>query len=437
MHVALIGCLVLGVALSRVRLEFINGFQRLELSPDSAFVVFAAITLPPAAAAGIGGCVALGATHRRPVRMRMFTVLFACCAAGYAGFVVHAITPSGRLPSAEWILPIALIAASVRTLIVVAGTLARAELQQRNGAMSMLQSTPLRALFALELLLPTATIAMAWAYIAHVWAALAALAACQAFTWHVLRMAHARFSEQAMHGQLRSQVARYLPQTVASGLMATERQPGAAGDTSAPLLGGELREITVMFIDIRSFTSWAETTEPDDVMAELNRLLTDLTEAILATDGTIDKFTGDGLMAFWGAPIVQENHAARALQAVPHMLMRVREMNIRRSVQRSRALEIGIGINTGVAMIGNVGHHERLSYTAVGDTVNLAARLEQATRTHDVPLLVSEDTFLALPLSMQRQLQRLDSIAVKGRRDRVRLYTPTMLARRAQPAAAS
>jgi adenylate cyclase len=192
-------------------------------------------------------------------------------------------------------------------------------------------------------------------------------------------------------------------------------------------VGGDRREISVLFLDIRGFTTWSERTDPAEVFNELNLLIGELADAVLATDGTIDKFTGDGLMAFWNAPTDQPDHAARAVRSIPMLLMRVREFNLRREAQNAPPFQIGIGIATGPAMVGNVGHRDRLAFTAIGDTVNLAARLESATRDVELPALLDEHTFLTLPHPIQRQLTRLDSIEVRGRRERVRVYAPTML----------
>ena len=230
--------------------------------------------------------------------------------------------------------------------------------------------------------------------------------------------------------QLLDTFQRYVPRHVASSIL------GDHESGTEVQVGGDRREITVMFVDIRGFTSWAERPDPAEVFDELNVLIGELADAVLASDGTIDKFTGDGLMAFWNAPVDQPDHAERAIRTVPRLMMRVRECNLRREARGATGFEIGVGIATGPAMVGNVGHRDRLAFTAIGDTVNLAARLEQATRDVGIQALLDERAFLTLPHELQRQLMRLESIEVKGRRERVRLYAPVALVRRGRDAAA-
>lgn len=239
--------------------------------------------------------------------------------------------------------------------------------------------------------------------------------------------------------RLRETVGRYVPSHVVASVLERQLDPsgveavaGAASSAHAdPALAAEQRDVTVLFVDIRGFSTWSERTPPSEVVAELNRLLDGLVTAVLASGGTLDKFTGDGFMAFWNAPTDQHDHAARAVRALPPMLMRLDELNLRRDAERAQRLGIGIGIASGATVVGTVGHAERLSYTAIGDTVNLAARLEGATREQGVPVLIDESTFLALPIQMQRQMTRLPSFPVKGRAELARAYAPTALIDRA------
>lgn len=414
-----VACVALTAAFSRVRFDFGRGERGIELSPDSAFIVLAAVLLPPpqaALVAAVGSTFVLG-------RYRGWKLLFhtanIAAAGGTASLIVHALLPSSITPML--VLPAALIAATVRSVTNITGAMAFEEAREIGAGVRLVRSTPLVAMLLLDIGLPVAAISLAGPYLERLpLLAIGVVTAAEGFTWIVMRLLHLQHHEREQNRHLRTTVSRFVPAAVAEQLL-------ASGEDAT--LGGELREITVMFCDVRHFTTWAEAREPDEVIAELNGLLGELANAVISTGATLDKFTGDGLMAFWGAPDAQPDHAQRALQSVPRLLMRAKEFNLRREIEGDPPLDIGIGIHTGSAMVGNVGHADRLSYTAIGDTVNLAARLETNTRDFSCPVLISEATFLALPLEMQRQCARMDSIPIRGRRDRVRCYTLTWLAR--------
>jgi len=413
-----VGSAVLIAGFSQVRFEFRHRDHGVDVSLDAAFAVLAALVLAPPVAAAVALAAGLFAFRNKPAWRQLYEASSQALAVGLGGLAVQAwvsTDPSGRL-----VLPAALLAAAIRNTTDLTGTLLLEEVRERGGARDVIRRAPLLAIFLLDASLPVAACAMAGPFLGSPIQAFAVTAGASGLVWVVLRLLHAQHTQSVQNDYLRDTVSRYMPLPVAEQLLehSTELE-----------LGGEQVEITVLFCDIRGFTAWAEKNQPDDVIAELNLLLTDLSESVLANGGTLDKFTGDGLMAFWGAPAAQLDHAERALKSVPQMLMRVREFNVRRERQGQPALEVGIGVNSGLAMVGNVGHRDRLNYTAVGDTVNTAARLEQATKQFDCPLLISEGTFLGLPLNMQRQLVRISSVEVKGRRDRVRLYTLISLAR--------
>lgn len=185
-----------------------------------------------------------------------------------------------------------------------------------------------------------------------------------------------------------------------------------AADPSLLRLGGETRETTVLFSDVRDFTTRAESLDAEGVVRFLNALHTPLTAAVLAEGGTIDKYIGDGLMAFWNAPLDVPDHADRACAAA--ITMQQAALDLDAQMERAaRAgglphtpVRIGIGLNTGLAFVGNMGSEQRLEYSMVGDTVNVAARLEAGTKGAGVPILVSRATavaaksFLFVPLGV-------------------------------------
>lgn len=193
-------------------------------------------------------------------------------------------------------------------------------------------------------------------------------------------------------------------------------------------LGGETRTISVMFSDVRGFTSISESfkTNPEGLSRLINRgFLTPMTRLILAGQGTIDKYMGDCIMAFWNAPLGDVDHADHACATALAMLRELERVNselTEEAAAHGRAfhpLHMGIGINTGECVVGNMGSDERFAYTAMGDTVNLASRLEGQTKTYDVHIIIGEATQAAAP---SWAVLELDHIAVKGREEAVRIY---------------
>lgn len=160
-------------------------------------------------------------------------------------------------------------------------------------------------------------------------------------------------------------------------------------------LGGDVREMTVMFSDVRNFTALSERTAPAELVAMLNRLFAGLGAAIIAHLGTIDKFMGDAIMAFWNAPVEVPRHARHACEAALDMRKALRDLNARHTVVEPIA--IGIGISTGPALVGNMGFEARFDYSCIGDTVNVASRIEGACKAVCYDILVTAETRAAAP----------------------------------------
>jgi adenylate cyclase len=190
-------------------------------------------------------------------------------------------------------------------------------------------------------------------------------------------------------------------------------------------LGGEQREITVMFTDVRGFTRISEQFDPQGLTRFMNRFLTPMTDMIQARSGTIDKYMGDAIMAFWNAPLTIEGHAARACEAALAMQARLVTLNEEWKAEAEAEgrnqipVNIGIGLNTGFASVGNFGSEQRLTYSCLGDQVNLASRLEGQCKTYVVSLIVGENT--ARQATDFATLE-LDSITVKGKTEPVRAF---------------
>lgn len=194
-----------------------------------------------------------------------------------------------------------------------------------------------------------------------------------------------------------------------------------AANPEAMNLDGESREITVMFCDIRGFTSISEMLEPPELARWLNRYFSLVSRIIVDHNGTIDKYMGDSVMAFWGAPVKSKRHASDALKAaleVQEELDAVRTEFVRDGFPE---ITVGIGICTGNSNVGNLGSEFRMAYTVVGDTVNIAERLERQTRVYDVPIIVAEATAQQLP---EYAFRELDVVQVKGRQRNIKIYQP-------------
>lgn len=184
--------------------------------------------------------------------------------------------------------------------------------------------------------------------------------------------------------------------------------------------GGEVKDLTVMFSDIRDFTSLSEGLTPDELVRLLNEYLSAMTDIIFKNLGTLDKYIGDAIMAFWGSPYPQEDHAYRACCCALAMITGLDEMNSRWEKQGRKRIAIGIGLNTGPVNVGNMGSDKRLAWTVMGDNVNLASRLEGMTKKYRNRVIISEGTYLHV--SHQFVAREVDRIRVKGKNQPVVIY---------------
>jgi adenylate cyclase len=180
-------------------------------------------------------------------------------------------------------------------------------------------------------------------------------------------------------------------------------------------------DITVMFSDIRGFTTISEKLDAQELALFLNGYLSDMTRIVFDTQGTLDKYIGDAVMAFWGAPYEDPGHAARACTAALSMMGRVHELQKQWESEGKPKLDIGIGLNSGVASVGNMGSALRYGYTALGDTVNLSSRLEGLNKDYGTHILANESTYAAAK-DAGFLFRELDSIRVKGKLQPVTIY---------------
>jgi adenylate cyclase len=225
--------------------------------------------------------------------------------------------------------------------------------------------------------------------------------------------------EQAQRRQIRSAFGQYLSPALVEQL---------AQSPEKLVLGGEEREMTIMFSDVRGFTSISETYkhDPQGLTKLMNRFLTPLTNVILARKGTIDKYMGDAIMAFWNAPIDDREHQLNACEAAVDMLERIVDLNRQREIEAQNGghvyipLNVGVGLNTGVCVVGNMGSDLRFDYSVLGDSVNLASRLEGQSKEYGFPIIAGSKT--ALAVKDRFAILELDFIMVKGKTEPEVIY---------------
>jgi adenylate cyclase len=185
-------------------------------------------------------------------------------------------------------------------------------------------------------------------------------------------------------------------------------------------LGGEKRDCSVLFSDIRGFTAISETMAPEALVKFINGYLSPMTRIVLEEGGTLDKYIGDALMAFWGAPVPQEDHALRACRTALRFLEELEQLRPGWRAEGLPEIEIGVGINSGPMVVGNMGSGLRFDYTVMGDAVNMASRLEGANKLFQTSIMVSEDTWMRI--ASQATGRRLGSLRLRGRSEPVRVW---------------
>jgi adenylate cyclase len=218
------------------------------------------------------------------------------------------------------------------------------------------------------------------------------------------------YAEQVRReAMVRSNFERYFAPNVAATI---------AQQQAAIRLGGEKRPITVLFSDIRNFTTIAEQMGPDAIAALLTDYFTEMVDVIFEHGGTLDKFIGDALMALWGAPIAHDDDPQRALRAAVAMQRAVQALNARWALARRPRIGVGIGINHGEVFVGNIGSHRRLEYTVIGDPVNVAQRLSSLAGPGEI--LLSEAFLRAV--GERIDVEHLPAMALKGKSKMVEVY---------------
>lgn len=324
-------------------------------------------------------------------------------AAVYPGVEVHASLLSGLLDGRGPLAPDWSRGYEVAQLLIVAALLA-------------LALPRLRALAAIAITLATGLVLVAldqWLYRRHG----LALPLASALMMTALVYLGITGWGYVVEGARRRSLARLFGTYVPPELVARmARDPQRYG------MQAENRVLTVMFCDMRNFTRVSEALPPEELRSLVNRFFTAMTEEIRAHRGTLDKYIGDAIMAFWGAPVADPDHALHAVSAAQAMATRLVSLNRDLAARGLPEIGLGIGINSGLVCVGDMGSDIRRSYTVMGDAVNLASRIEALTRLYGVDILLGQST--AEALGDRLALVEVDRVRVKGKQQAVTLFTP-------------
>ena len=232
------------------------------------------------------------------------------------------------------------------------------------------------------------------------------------FFGYTSQTAYRFFTEERRARDIRKMFSSYVSKRIVDELIK---------DPSKAKLGGDRKEITVLFSDIRGFTSFSEKHQPEEVVSLLNEYLGAMTEIVFQYEGTLDKFVGDAIMALWGAPVGQPDHAERACRCAFAMITRLKELQAKWADEGKYVIDIGIGINTGDMVVGNMGAEgKKMDYTVIGDNVNLGARLEGLTRQYNNHIIISEYTYAKVEHIVE--VKELGTVTVKGKQLPVVVY---------------
>ena len=228
------------------------------------------------------------------------------------------------------------------------------------------------------------------------------------------------FFEEKKAREIRSMFSSYVSPKIVEDLISNPEKAK---------LGGERKIVTILFSDIMGFTSLSERRQPEEVVDLLNEYFKEMTDIIFKWDGTLDKFVGDEIMAFWGAPAEEPNHAELAVRCALNMTNKLSEMQEKWMKEGQEVLDCGIGINTGEVIIGNIGATgKKMDYTIIGDHVNLAARVEKLTRDYNAKIILTEfaishlNTLMGKNLIGHYELKELDTVKVKGKEKEVKIF---------------
>lgn len=320
----------------------------------------------------------------------------------YPGVETHANVISGFLDGKVFVKPDYAVGFEVFILVLAGLTLALA---------LPLLSAP-KAIAASAIIVALLVGLNFWLYSGYGLVLPLASALVMALTAFALNMSYGYFVESKSKRELAHLFGTYVPPELVDEMV---KDPDSYSMTATT------KELTVMFCDMRGFTQMSETMEPTQLQALLNSVFSRLTNLIRGNRGTIDKYMGDCVMAFWGAPVDTPDHASLAVKTAIEMAEAVQELNREHTDKGLPQIGIGIGLNTGTMCVGDMGSHIRRSYTVIGDAVNLGSRLEGLSKSYGVDIVVSEAT---RKLATDFSWQELDKVRVKGKDNAVAIFSP-------------
>ncbi|MEO8021008.1 adenylate/guanylate cyclase domain-containing protein [Polaromonas sp.] len=323
----------------------------------------------------------------------------------YPGVETHANVISGFLDGKVFVKPDYAVGFEVVVLVLSGLTLAFA-LPMLSAPKAV--ATSVAVIFVLSGL-------NFWLYSAYGLVLPLATALVMALTAFALNMSYGYFVESRSKRELANLFGTYVPPELVDEMVK---------DPDSYSMKASAKELTVMFCDMRGFTRMSETMEPTQLQALLNSVFSRLTDQIRSNRGTIDKYMGDCVMAFWGAPVDTPEHAGLAVKTSLEMVQAVRQLNEEHRAKGLPEIGIGIGLNTGSMCVGDMGSDIRRSYTVIGDAVNLGSRLEGLCKTYGVDTVVSEST---RHLAAEFAWQELDKVRVKGKDQAVAIFSPVAL----------
>lgn len=319
----------------------------------------------------------------------------------FPGVLLHASAISNILEN-DFLLPCApvvQIGFTILTLVLV------------YGFSLLTQNNILRFLFPLFWLLGTECIGLYLFKFHSIWFELARPLGLGIIAW-VDSLSYLFFIENREKRKMKESLSKYVPPALADEIIRSGEDPRAEV--------GRVQDLSVLFSDIRGFTALSEKLEPKVLVELLNEYLSKMTDVVFDFRGTLDKFMGDAVMAFWGAPVAEPNHAILAVRCALKMRSALKDLNQQWIHRGLFPIEIGIGINSGPVIVGNIGSEKRLDYTVIGDNVNLASRLEGLTKQYKVGILISEKTQELIKNSVV--CRQVDFVRVKGKIQCVKIY---------------
>jgi adenylate cyclase len=232
---------------------------------------------------------------------------------------------------------------------------------------------------------------------------------------YVVSLSFLSFSEGRERRKIKNVLGQYVAPAVLAKVLENSKEEFMRAEV------GTKEELTIFFSDIRGFTSLAEAYPVEKVVELLNGYLSAMTDIIFDNHGTLDKFIGDAIVAFWGAPLHDDKHPLRAVQSALAMQKALMELNRENNARRLPELNVGIGIHTDHVILGNIGSHRKLDYTVIGDGVNLTSRLEGLTKMYNTPILISQSTYERVMGEICCRV--VDYVKVKGKQKPIRIYS--------------